>query len=301
MAQTVGGFMPALVTPFQPNGDVDQNHMRKLTAYHVGKGVTGFYVCGSTGQGLYMSVANRKRAAEAVIQEAAGAVPVIVQVGSMAAADAMELARHAAAHGAAAISSVLPPMYSNVGTLSAYFTELGRAAPDIPLYPYLANATIDVPVLLEKLCTLPTVCGTKYTGPNMDELRHVIEMGRNLRPRGEWVVMAGMDEQCVFAAMVDASGNIGSSLNVIPGASRVIWERVRSGDHVGAMEMQLRANAVIDVLKRHGYASALRGALNLLGVECSAPCLPDRPLTEAARAALKTDLEAVGFTELAAL
>jgi N-acetylneuraminate lyase len=299
--QTIGGFMPALVTPFQPNGDVDQKHLRKLAAYQLGKGVTGFYVCGSTGQGLYMSVQNRKRAAEAVIEETSGAVPVIVQVGSMVAADAVELARHAAKSGAAAISSVLPPMYGNVATLAAYFGELSRAAPETPLFPYLANASIDVPVLMEKLCTIPTVEGTKYTGPNMDELRQVIEIGRSLRPRGEWVVMAGMDEQCVFAAMVDATGNIGSSLNVIPGPYRVIWELHRAGKHTSAMEMQLRANGIVTVLKRYGYAAALRGALNLLGVECSAPCLPDRPLDDQAKKGLERDLAKAGFAELAAL
>lgn len=299
--QTFKGHMPALVTTFTPDGDTNKDQMRGLTAYHLSKDVGGFYVCGGTGQGVHTSVANRKRAAEAVIDEVAGAKPVLVHVGSMVASDAVELARHAAAHGAAAISSILPPGYTGMESLVAYFTELSRAAPDIPLLPYLVNATIDVPLLVERLCAIPTIAGTKYTGPNMDEMKKVIEIGRATSKSGTWSVMAGMDQQCVFAAMAGADGNIGSSLNVIPGPYRLIWELVGRGEHEAAMEMQLKATAIIDTMRRHNYTAGLRFGLNLLGVKCSPPCLPELPLDEESKKALQRDLEAVNFAELAAL
>lgn len=299
--QTFKGHMPALVTPFTPEGETNENEMRGLTAYHLAKEVSGFYVCGGTGQGVHTSVENRKKAAEAVIGEAAGAKPVLVHVGSMVVSDAVELARHAAAHGAAAISSILPPGYTGMESLVAYFTELSRAAPDTPLLPYLVNTSIDVPLLVEKLCAVPTIAGTKYTGPNMDEMKKVIDIGRSLSKSGAWTVMAGMDQQCVFAAMAGADGNIGSSLNVIPGPYRVIWELVQRGEHEAAMELQLRATSIINTMRRHNYTAGLRFGLNLLGVECGPPCLPELPLGEESKKALQRDLEAVDFAELAAL
>ena len=299
--RTFEGLMPALVTPFTTDGATNQEHMRKLTAYHLQKGVSGFYVCGGTGQGVHMSVNDRKKAAEAVIEETAGAVPVLVHVGSMVALDAVELARHAATHGASAISSILPPGYATMESLVAYFTRLSRAAPDTPLLPYLVNASINVPALVERLCSIPTIAGTKYTGPNMDEMKKVIEIGRSLSASGVWSVMAGMDQQCLFAAMAGANGNIGSSLSVIPGPYRVIWELFRQGDYDRAFEMQLKATAVIDTMKKYNYTAGLRYGLNLLGVECSPPCLPELPLDEKSRKALEIDLEKIGFAELAAL
>ena len=299
--RTFKGFMPALVTPFTEDGATNQQHMRKLTAYHLRKGVSGFYVCGGTGQGVHMSVENRKKAAEAVIEEAAGAVPVLVHVGSMVASDAVELARHAVAHGASAISSILPPGYTTMESLVAYFTELSGAAPETPLLPYLVNATIDVPALVERLCSIPTIAGTKYTGPNMDEMKKVIEIGRSRSASGAWSVMAGMDQQCLFAAMAGADGNIGSSLSVIPGPYRVIWERFGQGEYDRAYEMQVRATAVIDTMRKYHYTAGLRYGLNLLGVECSPPCLPELPLDAQSKQALEADLEKIGFAELAAL
>jgi len=299
--RTFKGFMPALVTPFGSDGATERDHMHKLTAYHLGKGVAGFYVCGSTGQGIYTSVENRKLAAEAVIAEAAGSAPVIVHVGSMVVSDAVELARHAASHGAAAISSVLPPTYTVIDSLVEYFTAISNAAPELPLLPYLLSTQLDVLQLMERLCAIPTVAGTKYTGPNMDEMMKIAEMGRAISASGSWTVFAGMDQQCVFAAMAGADGNIGSSLNVIPGAYRRIWELVAADRHREAMEFQIRATAVIDTLRRYRYAAALRHALTMLGVPCGPPCLPELPLDASRTRALEADLEKVGFAELAAL
>ena len=77
--QTFHGTWPALVTPATPEGGVNVQVLRDLTEHLVGKQVDGFYLCGSTGEGLYCSPEERQLVAETVIDQVAGRVPIIVQ------------------------------------------------------------------------------------------------------------------------------------------------------------------------------------------------------------------------------
>ncbi len=89
------GAWPALLTPFTADDQVNYAVLHDVVEYHLTKGIGGFYVCGSTGEGVYMSVDERKQVTESVIKQVAGRVPVIAHVGTMVARDAVALASHA--------------------------------------------------------------------------------------------------------------------------------------------------------------------------------------------------------------
>ncbi|OUC05406.1 hypothetical protein RY27_27515, partial [Litorilinea aerophila] len=124
------GAWPALLTPFTARDEVNIPVLRAVIDYLLGKGIGGFYVCGSTGEGVYMSVAERQRVAETVVEQVNGRVPVIVHVGALALPDAVALASHAQAIGADAVASIIPPFYNDVASIVDYFTALSAAAPD---------------------------------------------------------------------------------------------------------------------------------------------------------------------------
>jgi len=291
-----GGVLPALVTPFDAKGDVDIGVMERMVAYHLDKKVDGFYVCGSTGQGLYMTVAERKATATAVIRAAGGKAPVIVQVGADCLKDACELAQDASRIGAAGISSVIPPAYGDLPGIRGYFYAVAEAAPKLPLFPYFRGGSLQPLAVMKELADIPTLGGTKYTGPNMFELSKIAGSGRS-----PWTVFAGMDEQCIFAAMSGAHGNIGSSVNVIPGVYKAIWQAVKAGEHLKAMELQRQANRIIVTLAGYGYSGALREALGILGFPCGTLRQPEQPVDPKRIADLRKDLEAGEFRKLAAL
>lgn len=295
-SKITGGVIPALVTPYTARGEVDTDTIRRLVAYHLEKRVDGFYVCGSTGQGLCMSVAERKTAAQAAVQAVGGRVPVIVQIGAVAVRDACDLASDAARIGAAGISSVIPPTYGDLPGIQGYFRAVADAAPVLPLFPYFQGGSHQPLAVMRELSGLASLQGTKYTGPNMFELAAIAGMTRS-----PWTVFAGMDEQCVFAAMSGAHGNIGSSVNVMPGVYRGIWQAVAAGAHGEAMDLQRKANRIISILAGYGYGGALREALGILGFPCGTMRLPDRPLDPNRKDDLRRDLEEAGFGKLAAL
>lgn len=295
------GAWPALVTPFTQDGEVNAPVLRDLVDYLIGKGIGGFYVCGSTGEGVYMAAAERKIVAETVIEHAAGRVPVIVHVGTPALPDAVELARHAQAIGADGIASIIPPLYAHVESIVDYFERLSAAAQDTPLLSYIFGGPADAVALMRRLMSIPTVAGSKYTGPNMHEFRQIVDLGQEYTGPYRWTVFSGMDEECYFAALFGASGNIGSTLNYIPGAYREIHAARAAGDVARGTDLQLQANEITRILMGFGFMGALKEVMRLLGFDCGAPRLPNRAFDAGRRDDLAAQLAAADFDRLAGL
>ena len=288
------GAWPALVTPFTAEDKVNVVVLRELVEYLLDKRVGGFYVCGGTGEGLFMLPEERKLVTETVVDQVNGRVPVIAHIGSMVVSNAVELAEHAQEVGAAGISSVIPPMFQDGESLYTYFARVGAGAPDLPLLTYIFGGPMDAVALMQRLMEIPTVAGTKYTGPNMYEFREIVEL------RGDnWSVFSGMDEQCIYAAMQGACGNIGSTLNYMPGIYREVHNSYKKGDIAQGQELQVRANQVTRVLFSFGFFGALKEVMRMLGFDCGKPRLPHLPFAKEKRNDLRAQLEAIDFFTVA--
>ena len=289
------GTWPALVTPFTPDNAVNVSVVRDLVEYHLSKQVDGFYVCGRTGQGPSLSGAERQLMAKTVVEQVKNRVPVIVHIGGMSIQDALILTRHAQEIGVSGISSIIPPYYTEMEQIAGYFKAVANAAPELPFFPYLFGFP-KVIELMRNLLSTPSVMGTKYTGPNMYEFQQVV----NLRQKN-WYVLSGMDEQCLFARMSGAAGSIGSTLNIMPGVYRKIHACFENGELAEAMEWQKKANIVTETLYKYNFMTGMTETLRVLGFDCGSLRLPLFPLAEDQREALESDLQAVGFAELAAM
>ena len=71
---TLKGIMPALLTPFDKDGEINLAVAREMIEFHLASGMSGFYILGSTGEGLLLSQAERRAYAEAVIQQVRGSL-----------------------------------------------------------------------------------------------------------------------------------------------------------------------------------------------------------------------------------
>jgi N-acetylneuraminate lyase len=294
--QTFHGVWPALVTPFTDDDQVDVVAIERLVKYLVDKGLNGFYLCGSTGEGVFMTSAERKQVTETVLGLIGGQLPVIVHVGASSVREAEELARHAAQHGASGISSILPPVVFDERSVIPYFTAIAAAAPDLPFMPYLLGAIRNPLALLDSLSHVPNLAGTKYTGSNM------VEMGQVAALRAEgWTIFSGMDEQALFARMSGAHGCIGSTMNLMGGLYLQLMDAAAKGDYAGALTLQQQANRVTLTLARFGFMGALKTALALIGQPVGAPRTPNIPLPAESRSELVAALEAAGLHDAAAL
>jgi N-acetylneuraminate lyase len=271
--------------------------LQELAEHLIGKGIGGIYLCGSTGEGLWMSVSERQKTLETVLKQARGRVPVITHVGSVATRDSVILAEHARSVGAAGISSVLPPLRSASESIYLHYEAIAQAAPDMPFLPYLFGAQTDAVTLLANLMErIPNLAGAKYTGPDMFELWQLTELGNE-----GWTIFSGMDEECVFAAMSGSPANIGSTLNVMPGVYREIRDSCDAGDLARAHELQVKANRLTRILISFGFSGALREAMRMLGFDCGDPRPPSTALPESRRESFRDAVQGVGLESLAAL
>ncbi|NWF71206.1 MAG: dihydrodipicolinate synthase family protein [Chloroflexi bacterium] len=291
---TFAGLWPALVTPLTEDNHLNIPVLEQIVEYLLAKQVNGFYVAGTTGQGLLLSLEERKQLTAAVLRQVNGRVPVIVHVGAVAEVDAVDLARHACDQGASGISSLLLPQYPDLPALVRYVGSLSASVP-IPFLAYIYGRDLDAVHLMECLMQFETVIGAKYTGPNLHELKRVIELGRN----GEWTIFSGMDEQSIFAAMTGASGHIGSTLNIMPGVYRAIWGHIARGEFAQAHALQLRANGITQRLVDVGFAGALNYVMGRLGFDCGQPRQPHQALNSERRQELDRTLDADEFGALA--
>ena len=108
------GVIPALLTPLSDQDLVDTGALRDLVEFLLGRDVDGFYVCGSTGEGLLLTEEERCSVVDTVVSQVRSRVPVIVHVGAPATSVSQRLARHARETGADAVASI-PPIYYAVG------------------------------------------------------------------------------------------------------------------------------------------------------------------------------------------
>ena len=104
------GVIPAFYACYDEVGEVSPERVRALTQYFIDKGVKGVYVNGSSGECIYLSVADRKLILENVMEVAKGKLTVIAHVACNNTKDNVELTKHAESLGVDAIAAI-PPIY----------------------------------------------------------------------------------------------------------------------------------------------------------------------------------------------
>ena len=206
------GVIPAFYACYDAEGAISPEGVRALTRYLIGKGVTGLYVGGSSGECIYQSVAERKLVLENVMAEAKGKITIIAHVACNNTADSQELAAHAEAQGVDAIASI-PPIYFHLPdhAVAKYWNDISAAAPntDFIIYniPQLAGVALSLPLLREMLKN-PRVIGVKNSSMPVQDIQMWKDEGA--------IVFNGPDEQFVSGLAAGAIGGIGGTYAAMP-------------------------------------------------------------------------------------
>lgn len=300
MAEKISGILPALLTPMDEAGaTVDHRSLRKLVELHLQRGVSGFFVCGGTGEGLLLSPPERQAVLETVVAAVDRRAKVIAHVGTLDTQTACLLAAHAARLPIDAVSAV-PPIYFRVDgdALYEHYSAIADAADGVPLYPYHIPSATGVEIsaqVMEQLMRIPSVRGIKYSSYNLYDMRNIIE----LDPDG-LTVLSGFDEVCVAALCMGAHGAIGSTYNVLPATFVALFRALQAGDLATAQSLQFRANRVIKALLSAPLIPALKAVLTMLGVPCGSARSPQRALSDEQRQRVCTAVREAGLEELEA-
>jgi dihydrodipicolinate synthase/N-acetylneuraminate lyase len=156
VAVVLRGAIAAALTPLAAGGAiVDEAAFGPYVDYLARHGLDGILALGTTGEGVLLDVAERKRVAELFVAAAAGRLQVAVHCGAQSTADTVELAAHAAETGADGVAVIAPPYYAfDADELLAHFSAAAAACDPAPFYVYEFAARSGYAVPLEMLAAL---------------------------------------------------------------------------------------------------------------------------------------------------
>lgn len=251
------GIIPAFYACYDKNGEVSVEAVKKLTEYFIEKGVKGVYVNGSSGECIYLTVEDRKKILEAVVEAGKGKLTIIAHVACNNTAESMELAAHAKSLGVDAIAAI-PPIYFRLPehAIAQYWNDISSAASDTDFViyniPQLAGVAL-TESLLVKMLENKNVVGVKNSSMPIQDIQNFKSIaGKN------YVIFNGPDEQFVGGMAIGAEGGIGGTYGVMPELFIKMENLIKNGNLDKAREIQFAVNDIIKgLVSCHGNLYAV--------------------------------------------
>lgn len=273
------GINVAMNACFNSKGELNPDALKQLSRWYVDKGVQGLYICGSTGEGILLSVEERKQTLEAIAEEVGNELTMIVHVGAPSTKDSVELASHAEACRAHAISAVPAIFYRHSeASIEAHWNAITEAA-DIPFFIYNIPATTGYDLsdsLFDKMIKNERVCGIKNSTGIAYQIAHL----RARSPEG-FIIFNGPDEQYVAGRAMGADGGIGGTYGPMPELYLALEELIIQGRWDEAFSLQKDVLAIIERLISFPSMYGANKAIIYLrsGIHIGKPRLPFLPVS----------------------
>jgi dihydrodipicolinate synthase/N-acetylneuraminate lyase len=222
------GAIAAALTPLRDGGaSLDEAVVAAYADFLAGGGLDGILALGTTGEGILLSVGERKRVAELFLQ---GALPVAVHCGAQTTADTCALAAHAADAGAAAVAVIGPPYFAlDDLALLVHFEATARACEPLPfyLYEFRARAGYSIaPSVIDRLRErAPNLVGMKVSNRPFSAVEPYLIGGLD--------IFVGAEELAVEGFARGAAGVVSGLAAVFPEEmARLVRERTpgRAGE-----------------------------------------------------------------------
>lgn len=288
------GCAAALVTPFLPDGTLDEDALRHLIRMQLAAGCDALVLLGTTGEASTLSMAERARVIEIGIETTAGRVPVIVGTGSNDTQRAVACAQQALSLGADAQLSVTP--YYNKATQSGaekHYLTILESCP-LPMILYHVPSRTGMKLHADTAAALsahPLIAGIKDAGGDLAYTADLLE-----KTGGRLSVYCGNDDVIVPSMALGAVGAISVAANILPGRLVQLTRHCHEGDFARARRIQLDLLPVIRALFSQVNPIPVKAALSMMGLCSDVLRLPLTPLEEPHRAQLYALLKEYGLS-----
>jgi len=262
--QASGVIVPT-ITPFSRGGEqIDEGAVVAFNQWLVERGVDGVMPAGTTGEGLSLTLAERRRLLELTVEAVQGQCAIMAHVGAITTAETMVLARHASECGADAVSIVAPYYYPlPAEALVSHFCRVAEAVSETAVFlyniPHCAGNRITVAIVEAVLARCPNVVGMKDSSGDLLAIAQCI----GLRD-GAFQVLNGSDPALLPALKLGACGAVSGNANVVPELVRGVTHAWADGDSAAAETFFAKMSAARELLA--GNFWLLKHALGLRGV-----------------------------------
>ena len=265
MSPRLHGAIAAAVTPLKDGGrSLDPEGFGPLVAFLADGGVDGLLACGTTGEGVLLSVEERRRIAETFLSVRPDGFQIAIHAGAQTTRDTVALSAHALEIGADAVAVIAPP-YFPLGSreLFDHLRSAADACDPLPFYVYefAARSGYAIPVdVIERLAREQTnVVGLKVSDTPFDAVEPYLIDGMDVFIGSEPLVRAGMER-----------GAVGS----VSGLASAWPEVIAALVHDQSPEAHLRVTELRERLEGIPFHAALKHVLTDRGVLLNADVRP---------------------------
>ena len=299
------GLIAAPFTPMRPDGSVNTAIIPAYYKMLKENGVTGAFICGSTGEGVSMSMTEKKSVAEAWSDATAGDndFKVMLFLGGTSIADCKELAVYAKQIGLYAISFTAPFYFkpANANMLAKACAEVASAVPDMPFYyyhiPVLTGVNVAMYDLLQEVHgIIPNFAGIKYTHEDFMDFLTCMRF-----QNGRYDMLWGRDENMLSALVLGAKGAVGSTFNYAAPLYYELIDAFNNNDLEKARTLQQQSIDMIRLLGKYGGIATGKAYMKLVGLDCGEFRLPVKNMSAAEFELFKKDVAAIGFNRFASV
>ena len=264
MGIEIKGIIPAMVTPLDKNGDVDEQDLRDLTRYLIESGVNGLFPLGSAGEGPKLNQRERKKVIKVVMDEANDKVPVIPGAGGITTRDTIEIVKDAKDLGALAVV-INPPWYfppTDDALLKHYETVSEKT--DFPLILYNIPSMVGYrigPDLMARAAKVENVIGIKDSSGEM--LNYQLMVAKTPE---SFNVIQGYGLLFLPSLIVGGKATMSGEANIAPKLLVEIYQSYQEGDLKRAKELNHKFIQLTPILGYGTFPVAIKEAMGMLGL-----------------------------------
>jgi dihydrodipicolinate synthase/N-acetylneuraminate lyase len=290
------GVIAATVTPMDRGGEVNYEALAQMNQFLIAKGIHGIFPCGSTGEGVLLTAAERKRIAEGSVRDGAGRVPVVIHTGSLDLKEALDLTAHAREIGADG-AALIPPYYYSVddAAILKFYQTVAEKFRDFPLYVYNIPPNVKnvvSPGVLSRLhAQYPHIVGVKDSSGDFMNF-----IGFKQAMPADFCILMGNDAQIYASLMMGGSGAVAATSAAFPEPAVEIYQAYRAGDPERALKAQNSVIKLRTLLRSYPPVASYKKVLEWRGIAAGEPRPPLRPMTPEECRKFRGELEGLGLS-----
>jgi len=288
------GIIPAMLTPFTRNGDLDLDGLKKNVDFLIESGVSQIMCLGSTGEAATLTRQECVKVTEATVKASNGRVPIMAGTGATSTREVIERSKEAKSAGADSVMIVTPfyEIPSQEGLLKHY-TSIAEAV-DIPicLYNIPPHTQVEIaPETLEKLADIDNIAALKDSSGNLSYFAEVMR-----RAGDKMSILTGGDDITLPCFALGCHGAILALVNIAPRMVVDLFQAVQQKDREKSLDIFFKLLPVSRAISvPQNFPAPVKEAVNMLGRPAGPARSPILPLDNTDKADIKKTLQYAGL------
>lgn len=279
----IRGLIAPVFTAFKQDGEINKDIIPSYADKLKKKNLKGTFILGSSGEGMLLSVEERKSIMDAWAKERSETFKLIVHIGANSYKDSQILAKHAENIGVDALSVMGPTFLQpkTVKELVSYIKIIADVVPTIPFYYYHIPVRTGInfnmiDLLKETKDEIPNLVGIKYTNSNFRDMLQCIQFNDE-----QFDILHGSDETLLLGLTLGVKGGIGTTYNLIPELYYEMIDAFNNNNINLARQLQSKSIKLMNIISRHGGGIvAGKHLMKIANMDCG-PCrLPLRTISD---------------------